>query len=201
MQILHPFAGSVTQYAEEISDPGRYRPDHCPQCEAQQPLTGHGCYHRTFADGAFDDVIRVRRYLCRCCKRTVSLLPVFALPYLRFGVTVIGLFLAARLLTGTTLRAASAAATLPNMPYQRGQFWIRRFRNEAERLCAALATLCRPGQAPNFVSRSLTMLQSVGWLAAHRFLFGDLRAHLLGWPAGLAPAGRIAAIRPAAPPG
>jgi hypothetical protein len=30
MQILHPFAGSVTQYAEEISDPDRYRPDHCP---------------------------------------------------------------------------------------------------------------------------------------------------------------------------
>jgi hypothetical protein len=27
------------------------------------------------------------------------------------------------------------------------------------------------------------MLQSIGWVAAHRFLFADLRFHLLGWPA------------------
>ena len=79
MQILHPFAGSITQYAEEISDPDRYRPGHCPQCEAKQPLTGHGFYCRTLVDLAFDGVIRVRRYLCRICKRTVSLLPEFAL--------------------------------------------------------------------------------------------------------------------------
>jgi hypothetical protein len=30
-------------------------------------------------DVTFDGVIRVRRYLCRFCKRTVSLLPDFAL--------------------------------------------------------------------------------------------------------------------------
>jgi hypothetical protein len=29
-------------------------------------------------DIAFDGTIRVRRYLCHCCKRTVSLLPEFA---------------------------------------------------------------------------------------------------------------------------
>jgi hypothetical protein len=57
MQILHPFAGSVTQYAEEISDPDRYGTDHCPQCGAKQPLTGHGFYCRTLVDLAFDGVI------------------------------------------------------------------------------------------------------------------------------------------------
>jgi hypothetical protein len=70
----------------EISDPGRYHPDRCPQCGAKQPLTGHGFYCRTLVDLAFDGVIRVCRYLCRICKRTVSLLPEFALPWLRFGV-------------------------------------------------------------------------------------------------------------------
>jgi len=80
MQILHPFAGSIQQYAETISDPDGYLPDHCPQCEAKQPLTGHGFYRRTLVDIAFDGVIRVRRYLRRACKRTVSLLPEFALP-------------------------------------------------------------------------------------------------------------------------
>lgn len=100
MQILHRFAGSIQRYSEEFSDPDRYRPDHCPQCEADRPLRAHGFYTRTLVDLAFDCTIRVRRYLCCCCKRTVSLLPQFVLPYLRFGIVVISLFLVARLLLG-----------------------------------------------------------------------------------------------------
>jgi hypothetical protein len=185
MQILHPFAGSITQYAEEISDPDRYRPGHCPQCEAKQPLTGHGFYCRTLVDLAFDGVIRVRRYLCRICKRTVSLLPEFALPWLRFGISVIALFLVARLLKVLTLAAAALAAGQSAMPYQRGQFWIRRFQKQAA--------------APDFVSRALGMLESIGWIAAHRFLFAQLRAHLLGWPPFLVPQGRRATLAAAVP--
>ena len=200
MQILHPFIGSVQQYCEEVVDSDRFRPDHCPQCQTKQPLTAHGFYSRTLVEVDFDGLIRVRRYLCRCCQRTVSLLPEFALPYLRFGITVISLFLLARLLGGRTLLAAAALAMLPGMPYQRGQFWVRRFQKQSERLCAALAALQAPSPAPNFVSRALHLLQSIGWLAAHRFLFSDLREHLLGWPAFLAPDGRVAALRPAAPP-
>jgi hypothetical protein len=151
-------------------------------------------------DIEFDGSVRLRRYLCGCCKRTVSLLPEFALPYLRFGITVISLFLIARLLGGYNLGAAASAALLTGMPYQRGQFWIRRFERQAESLCAALAALTAPPPAPDFVHRALKILQSIGWIRAHRFLFADLRFHLLGWPAFLAPDGRCAALRPAAPP-
>jgi hypothetical protein len=200
VQILHPFAGSIQQYAEEIADPDRYRPNQCPQCQAQQSLTAHGFYSRTLVEAGFDGSIWVRRYLCRSCRRTVSLLPEFALPYLRFGITVISLFLVARLLGGATLAAAAAKVAQDTMPYQRGQFWVRRFRRHAERLCAALAALAVPPAAPTFVCRALHMLQSIGWIAAHRFLFADLRIHLLGWPAFLAPDGRVVALRPAAPP-
>jgi hypothetical protein len=194
MQILHPFSGSVTQYAEEISDADRYRPDHCPQCGAKHPLTGHGFYCRTLVDLAFDGVIRVRRYLCRICKRTVSLLPEFALPWLRFGISVIALFLVARLLKVLTLVAAARAAAQTVMPYQRGQFWIRRFQKQAPALSLALTPLATPGHprdlAADFVSRALRKLESIGWITAHRFLFSQLRVHLLGWPACLVPAGR-----------
>lgn len=200
MQILHPFAGSINEYADAISDPDRYRPDHCPQCQAKQPLRGHGFYSRTLVDLAFDGVIRVRRYLCRLCRRTVSLLPDFALPWLRFSLTVISLFLMARLIQGVSLAAAALAASQKAMPYQRGQFWIRRFGKQAERLCAALAASITPPPAANFVTRAVQMLDSIGWVAAHRFLFADLRMHLLGWPAFLTPDGRIAALGPAAPP-
>jgi Domain of unknown function (DUF6431) len=200
VQILHPSPGPVQRYVKEIDDADRYRPDHCPQCEASRSLTAHGFYNRTLVDIDFDGLIRVRRYLCHACRRTVSLLPAFTLPYIRFGVAVISLFLIARLLFDRTLLAAAVAAGLSAMPYQRGQFWIRRFRSQAERLCAALAALTAPPLAPDFVTRALHMLQSLGWIAAHRFLFADLRVHLLGWPAFLAPDGRIAALRPALPP-
>jgi Domain of unknown function (DUF6431) len=200
MQILHRFAGSIQQYSQEISDPNCHRPDRCPQCEAKRPLIAHGFYSRTLVDIEFDGSVRIRRYLCGCCKRTVSLLPEFALPYLRFGISVISLFLIARLRGGCHLGAAASAALLTGMPYQRGQFWIRRFQRQAESLCAALTALTAPPPAPDFVHRALEMLQSTGWIAAHRFLFAGLRFHLLGWPAFLAPQGHCAALRPAAPP-
>jgi hypothetical protein len=88
MQILRPFTGSVQQYLGQLADPDQHRPDHCPQCQAKRPLTAHGFYTRTIIDAAFDGLIRVRRYLCETCRRTVSLLPQFALPYLRSSVAV-----------------------------------------------------------------------------------------------------------------
>jgi transposase-like protein len=199
MQILHPFAGSLQQYSDRLADPDCYRPGHCPQCHAKQPLTAHGFYTRTLIDAAFDGVIRVRRYLCQACRRTVSLLPEFVLPYLRSSLMVIAMFLIARLLRGETIEGAARAAP-QSMPYQRGQFWIRRFRAQAAALCAALAALTQPAPAPDFVHRALTMLEASGWIAAHRFLFAGVRCHLLGWPRGLAPDGRRAAFSSAGAP-
>ena len=193
MQILHPFAGSLQQYIERLADPDCFRPGHCPQCHAKQPLTAHGFYTRTLIDATFEGVIRVRRYLCQACRRTVSLLPEFILPYLRSSLTVIALFLIARLVRGQTIDGAARTGP-PPMPYQRGQFWIRRFRAQAAALCAALAALTQPAPAPDFVHRALTMLEASGWIAAHRFLFAGVRCHLLGWPRGLAPDGRRSAF-------
>src|SRR5258707_6678354 len=117
MQILHPFAGSVQQYNERLSNPDSHRPDSCPQCQTKHPLTAHGFYTRTLIDTAFDGVIRVRRYLCRACQRTVSLLPEFILPYLRSSLAVIALFLIARLFRGQPSQSATGTAPAP-MPYQ-----------------------------------------------------------------------------------
>jgi transposase-like protein len=200
VQILHPFSGSIQRYFEDIADPDRHRPDHCPQCETKTPLRAHGFYRRTLVEIAFDGVIQVRRYLCHACHRTVSLLPEFALPYLRFGLTVISRFLVARLLKGQTLEASAAAAGQSHMPYQRGQFWVRRFRHQAEALCLALAALIRILPAPSFVSRALQMLESLDWIRSHRFLFSQLRVHLLGWPPSLVPDGRRTMLSSPRPP-
>ena len=135
-------------------------------------------------------LIRVRRYLCAACRRTVSLLPHFALPYLRSSIGVIALFLVARLLQAKTLKASLP----PTAPYQRGQFWLRRFHAQAESLCVALAAITKPTPAPNFIQRALAMFESSGWIPAHRVLFAHLRQHLLGWPPSLAPAGQRLAL-------
>jgi hypothetical protein len=203
MQMLQPIAGSIQHYLDQIADPDRHRPDHCPQCAAKRPLTAHGFYYRTLVDVTFNGVIRVRRYLCCFCKRTVSLLPEFILPWVRFSISVIALFLVARLLNGLTLVAAARAAAQTAMPYQRGQFWIRRFQKKAPALSLALVPLETPGHlrdpAANFVASALRVLESVGWIAAHRFLFAQLRVHLLGWPADLIASGRRTTLSAASP--
>ena len=199
MQILHPFRGSIQQYEQELFNPDLNRPTRCPLCQASDPLRAHGFYCRTLVDVNYDGAIRVRRYFCLLCRRTVSLLPEFVLPYLRFAVQVIELFLVSRLLYRRTLREAAESARQPNMPYQRGQFWVRRFHQQAVALCAALASVTAVVPATDFVIRALQMLQATGWIAAHRFLFAELRLHLLGWPRFLIPHGHRVNLSPAVP--
>ena len=204
MQMLYRFSGSIQQYIEHVESDEtakRCRPASCPQCESKHALVCHGFYKRTVADTDSDCVIRVRRFLCSACRRTVSLLPEFVLPYLRFTILVIGAFLKARLLFAQTLKASAETAHQAGMPYQRGQQWVRRFRHQAESVSAALAALVPPMAAADFVTRAIQMLEKTGWVQAHRYLFEQLRQHLLGWPELLAPAGIPVTLRTVVRPG
>lgn len=203
MQILHPVGSSLQEYLQAPQDPEnrqRWKPAHCPLCRGKDSLTAHGFYSRSVVDQGFDGVLCIHRYLCRLCRRTVSLLPDFLLPYLRFSIPLVGRFLKARLLEGQTLKNSAQSAGLADMPYQRGQHWVRRFCKQAASVAAAMVFLTPAGPAPSLVSRALGMLQTVGWIPAHRFLFSELRLHLLGWPAFLAPDGQWVRLRPAAHP-
>ena len=200
--MLYPLPGSIQQYVKQVetSQEGeRCRPRRCPQCESKQPLVCHGFYARTVEDQAEGFVIRVRRYFCAACRRTVSLLPEFVLPYLRFTIGTIALFLKARLLEGQTLKAAAEAAHQPRMPYQRGQQWADRFRRQAEALSLSLTALILPVEAADFVTKAMAMLERAGWIRAHRFLLTTLRVHLLGWPPFLAPNGLAVTIKSGKP--
>src|SRR5436309_12389392 len=197
--MVYPFRGSIQQYidcVDSIEEANRCRPATCPRCESKQRLVCHGFYKRTVVEIGWDGVIRVRRYLCLGCRRTVSLLPEFVLPYLRFAIVVMGAFLKARLWSGQTLKAAAEVAHQSGMPYQRGQQWVRRFQCQSESLSAALAAMVRrPVVAGDFVESAIRMLEQTGWIEAHRFLLERLRQHLLGWPEFLAPAGIAVTIR------
>jgi Domain of unknown function (DUF6431) len=202
MQMLHRIVASIQHYVHDIrsrSAAARYRPQHCPMCGTRHPLRAHGFYTRTLVDVKFDGSIPVRRYLCLLCRCTVSLLPQVTLPYLRFAIVIVGAFLVGRLLKRRTLREAAREAWQPQMPYQRGQSWVRRFRAQAAALCLALTSLTAVAREADFVKRALCMLEAVSWIVAHCFLFAELRMHLLGWPPFLAPRGCRVSFSPSLP--
>jgi hypothetical protein len=62
-----------------------------------------------------------------------------------------------------------------------------------------LVSLTAAVTATDFVTRALQMLEATGWIPAHRFLFRQLRVHLLGWPRFLIPSGVPITIPSAAP--
>ena len=53
----------------------------CPCCQAGVRLTRHGFYQRNVLLEANEFRINICRYFCPSCRRTVSLLPHFLLPY------------------------------------------------------------------------------------------------------------------------
>jgi len=120
----------------------------------------------------------------------VSLLPEWALPFMRFSIPVMANTIKARLIEKQSWKSAA-----PKAPYQRGQHWVRRFRQRAEPLSLALAAMTAVKAASSFVSKTLAMLEAIGWVRAHRFLLSDLRVHLLGWGRTLAPHGRRIIIK------
>ena len=86
------------------------RPCSCPLCSepARQPgkrlgIVGHGTYLRQVLGGGLRAkalVIRIRRYLCRGCKTTISVLPDTLLPRRWYAGTVILVALTLSLLLG-----------------------------------------------------------------------------------------------------
>ena len=57
----------------------------CPACRSDV-LRGHGYYKRYVISAGFDGILLIRRYICKTCGRTVSLLPSFAHPGRAYGI-------------------------------------------------------------------------------------------------------------------
>lgn len=89
------------------------RPAWCPACRHPAGsracgglgIVGHGCYERQVAgvvEGARDLLVRIRRYLCRGCGSTISVLPDVLYPRRWYAATTILLALTLRLLAGVS---------------------------------------------------------------------------------------------------
>lgn len=82
MQIIHPCSFSPEEYASSELHRQVRAPQCCPWCGKAGVLEALG-YYRRYVSASAGKVLQigVRRFLCRWCRITVSLLPGFAHPY------------------------------------------------------------------------------------------------------------------------
>ncbi len=83
MQVVVPYAGNPEDYQSSAAQRQMTPPSHCPNCGSVRKLRLHGYYERYVSTKNTGEAIRlsVRRFRCRDCKLTTSLLPWFCLSY------------------------------------------------------------------------------------------------------------------------
>ena len=102
MLIICTVSLSPDRYAQENFQRNIQRPIECPRCGARNSLAALGYYSRDITSSE-RGVLRifVRRFRCRLCGRTVSILPSFAQPYRLVLNTTISEFFGGTLGTGS----------------------------------------------------------------------------------------------------
>ena len=83
MQVLVPFAGNPEDYQSSAAERRMTPPPRCPNCGSHRRLRLLGYYERYVSTKATGEAIRVsvRRFRCRDCLLTTSLLPWFCVSY------------------------------------------------------------------------------------------------------------------------
>jgi hypothetical protein len=83
VQILAPFAGGPDEYFASAGERRMQPPASCPNCGSKRRLRFHGYYERYVSSEATGDPLslKIRRYRCRDCLLTTSLLPCFCFSY------------------------------------------------------------------------------------------------------------------------
>ena len=85
-------------------------PSKCPfkNCGIPMPMKKHGYYCRCLITFGFSGEIKIRRYICGKCGRTVSMLPSFCLAWYTYGVEIIVSLMRQAVETGSINNAVKA---------------------------------------------------------------------------------------------
>lgn len=97
MQIIWNCNFSPKKYQEHFNNLSFPKPRSCPSCKSKQSLKGHGTYSRNLIECCDTAVtgyaehltIKVKRWFCRSCHKTCSLLPSFAVPKFQYSLKFI----------------------------------------------------------------------------------------------------------------
>jgi hypothetical protein len=96
MVIVTDFDCTVHEYVEGFAHLVFPRPRVCPHCQVADTLIGHGFYARKALDQTQVYGVWVKRWYCKACRHTFSLLPSFLLRFRHYVLTVIQQVLLAR---------------------------------------------------------------------------------------------------------
>jgi uncharacterized protein DUF6431 len=111
--------GSVVDYLAHFGQLDFPRPDVCPHCGAVQLLIGHGFYLRQPITPTHVYAVWIKRWLCKACRHTVSLLPSFLLRFRHYLLEVIQDVVVTRFEVGASWSWVAQRCTVEDRPAPR----------------------------------------------------------------------------------
>ena len=131
--IVAEFGSDVQVYARQFAHLTIPRPKTCPHCDSADRLIGHGSYPRAAVDHLQAISIRVKRFLCGVCRKTVSVLPTFCLPWRHYQASTIQTVLNLRIVgqaSWSAIRQRFRPADLPTQTTCRE--WVAAFGQRSQ---------------------------------------------------------------------
>jgi len=179
MPIILDFGRTVQDYRAHFDQLSFPRPERCPACGACHVFVGHGFYLRQPKDQTQVYRIWLKRWFCKACHTTLSVLPSFLLCFRHYLLDVIQQVVVARFEDAASWQATVRQCAPEGLPAPRtiGR-WCRAFAAQAAGWWAAVqATLARQDSA----SPALDPLgPAAGPYEAPRALL-HAATHLLAW--------------------
>lgn len=139
MRIVIDFGCPVYEYVDCDSQLAFPRPPACPHCQALDQFIGHGFYRRKALSPTRVYVLRLKRWYCTACHRTVSLLPSFLLCFRQYLLEVIASVVVTRLEDEATWEQVAQRCSVNEVPSSRSiGRWCDAFAHQAPTWLAAV---------------------------------------------------------------
>lgn len=132
MVIVTEFGCNVQAYLDDFEHVHFHRPKVCLHCQAVGLFIGHGYYVRKPLDRWKTYLIRIKRWLCKGCRRTISLLPSFLLSYRHYVLEEIQSVVVARFEDEASWSQVLQGCTRQGAPSERTvKRWCQSFSEHA----------------------------------------------------------------------
>jgi hypothetical protein len=149
MPIITDFGPDVQDYRAHFESSAFPRPAECPGCGTAHTFIGHGYYLRKPKDQTQVYRIWLKRWFCKACHTTLSVLPSFLLRFRHYLLGVIQQVVVARFEDHASWQATARQCAPEGLPAPRtiGR-WCHAFAAQAARWWAAVqATLAQQDSA------------------------------------------------------
>lgn len=137
MQIIIKTDCSIEEYVAKGQDFPFPEPRLCPNCKRGKP-NKHGFYRRFCLNGHSIFRLLIRRFRCRACRITISLLPDFCIPRFQYSLSLLWKVLELRFAQSLSLKKCIEALLqkFPGLQWlpQRISFYANRFTGNLHRM-------------------------------------------------------------------